>query len=164
MNETWIKINGFDNYLIDEKGQVFSCHSKKILKNGIEGWGYEMVGLYKNGKQCSIKVHKLVAEAFLGPRPEGMQINHKDGVKTNNHFSNLEYCTPSQNTQHAVDIGLLKPMCGEKHFNCRLSDKTVEEIRKLKGHVTQQAAGDLFGVTREHIRDIWNNKRRKEVA
>ena len=48
--------------------------------------------------------HHLVAAAFLGPRPLGMQINHKNGIKTDNYFTNLEYVTPSQNSWHAYHI------------------------------------------------------------
>jgi hypothetical protein len=158
----WVKIEGFEEYLVNKEGQVFSTKSNIVLKKGIESWGYEMVNLRKNGKPNPHKVHKIVAQTFLGPRPDGFQINHKDGVKTNNHVSNLEYCTPKQNSQHAYMMGLSKAPRGEKHGNCKLSDKSVEEIRKLKGQITQQAAGDMFGVAREHIRDIWNGKRRKE--
>lgn len=61
-----------------------------------------------NSKRQMFMPHKLVAKYFLGPRPLGMVINHKDGNTHNNCVSNLEYCTHLQNMQHAVKFGLIK--------------------------------------------------------
>jgi hypothetical protein len=52
-------------------------------------------------------IHRLVAAEFLGTCPKGIQVNHKDGDRLNNHASNLEYVTPSENTRHSVVAGLL---------------------------------------------------------
>lgn len=70
--------------------------------------GYIAVALYVgDGTRRHVNLHALVAEAFLGPRPERMTVNHKDGVKTNNAAINLEYATYKENNNHAVSLGLL---------------------------------------------------------
>jgi hypothetical protein len=163
-SQTWVKIEGFEEYLVNKEGQVFSTKSNRPMKHTVNGQGYEYLTITKDGKQYSQIVHTIVAKNFLGPRPEGLQVNHIDGVKTNNHVSNLEYCTPKQNSQHSVDMGLKKPMRNEEHPLCRLSDKTVKEIRKLKGHISPKYVGHTFGVSMRHVQRIWSGKSRKEVA
>ena len=80
----------------------------------------------------TMNVHILVAEAFVGLRPEGMQVNHKDGVMLNNHYSNLEYVTPKQNIHHAMRLGLFDN-AGKKHprGRAKLTWEKVDEIRLL---------------------------------
>lgn len=70
--------------------------------------GYRMVRLKIAGRLTEARVHALVAEAFLGTRPTGLVVNHKDGCKTNNTVENLEYVTPAENAQHAFAMGLVK--------------------------------------------------------
>ena len=60
-----------------------------------------------NGRKMTPNVHKLVALAFLGPCPQNMEINHKDGNRKNNRISNLEYVTHAGNQAHAARVGLM---------------------------------------------------------
>lgn len=93
---------------------VFEDGSVKIFSDSPKMKGKEM-SQFLCGEKSYLKVavrpqarliHSLVAEAALGPRPEGLVINHKDGVKHNNHPNNLEYCTIAENIQHSIDMGL----------------------------------------------------------
>lgn len=94
-------------YLISDSGQIFSTISNKYLKTHCGTVGYPVVGLtVGKGKRTMHTVHSLVAEAFIGSRPANHEINHKDGCKTNNHVSNLEYVIPSVNIRHAFKTGL----------------------------------------------------------
>ena len=78
-----------------------------VIKQHINPYnGYCYISTSYKGEIRQQRVHKLIAEAFLGERTEGMQINHIDGDKTNNKPSNLEYCTQSQNMKHAYRLGL----------------------------------------------------------
>lgn len=109
--ECWREVKGFEGlYFVSDYGRVRS--QKKILSPKKEKNGYLRVTLYKTRKAKTVSVHRLVAEAFLGPCSGNMQINHKDGCKVNNHVSNLEYCTCSENIKHAYDAGL-KERCRE---------------------------------------------------
>lgn len=107
--------------------------------------GYRSVSL---GKQKQATVHSLVMLAFVGPRPEGAWINHRNGDKTDNRLTNLEYCTPKQNAEHAVHTGLQPlPPGGDK-----LTPAEVLLINeRLKQGESTVALGKEFGVSRVMI-------------
>ena len=108
----------------------------RALKTNISKTGYHRVGLRLNGVQKMWLVHRLVATAFI-PNPNNYpQINHKDGDKSNNKISNLEWCDQSQNTLHAYNTGLMSPWNkalpvggGEDNNNSKLTRNSVMEIR-----------------------------------
>ena len=107
----WEKIiidNIETNYSVSENGIVRNDNTNKILSQRIQQ-GYCHVGLTINGKAKSCRVHRLVAQAFI-PNPENKPyVNHIDGIRSNNNVENLEWCTPKENTQHAVRTGLMRP-------------------------------------------------------
>ena len=107
----WKKIiidNIETNYSVSENGIVRNDNTNKILSQRIQQ-GYCHVGLTINGKAKSCRVHRLVAQAFI-PNPENKPyVNHIDGIRSNNNVENLEWCTPKENTQHAVKTGLMLP-------------------------------------------------------
>jgi len=98
------KIPGFEKYLVTEDGRVFNAATKKPLRTFVTQRGYERVGLYvpEIGKQRRHFVHVLVAAAFLGPKPEGFTVNHKDENKLNNRANNLEYLSPADNVRYSI--------------------------------------------------------------
>lgn len=105
---TWIK--GYEgHYSINENGDVLSHKYgySKPIKRFVNNGGYEYYTLSKANKQKAIVIHKLVATTFIGERPNNMQINHIDGNKFNNHVSNLEYISASENIKHAYKNGLM---------------------------------------------------------
>ena len=93
-------------YMVDDRGFVLSKRGKP-LKPSINHDGYQIVNLMIDGKRVGLAVHMAVARAFCDGFVEGLQVNHIDGVKTNNTKENLEWVTPSENTQHAVETGLM---------------------------------------------------------
>ncbi|EJQ44003.1 hypothetical protein IEQ_04790 [Bacillus cereus BAG6X1-2] len=119
--ELWESIPDYkDSYEISNYGRVRAKERRgidgrflkgKILKGGSFSNGYLFVCLRKNGKSKNHLIHRLVAEVFVENISELPVVNHKDGVKTNNHFSNLEWCTQSQNLKHAVEIGMIANQC-----------------------------------------------------
>lgn len=100
--------------------------------------GYLMVAPTVNGRNRRMYVHRLVAEAFLGPCPDGCEVNHIDGCKTNNTVENLEYVTHAENMRHAVNVGLSRS--GAACPNAKLTEETVRELR------ARRAEGASFGV------------------
>lgn len=107
--------------------------------------GYPCVNLKGGG--CTGRttyIHSLVAEAFLGPRPDGHQVNHKNGIKNDNRVENLEWVTPSQNRKHAFDTGLQKPTAGSKRHNAKVTEGDVVEMRRRRerGDLLKDIAAD----------------------
>lgn len=96
-------------------GDAFNLHTKEKLPTRMTAFGYVDIGLRLpslNGKARfkNVKLHRVVADLFC-PKPESKEtlfVNHKDGNKTNNHASNLEWVTARENIQHAVNSGLIK--------------------------------------------------------
>lgn len=83
-------------------GRVKNLRTGKILKPAKDKGGYLIVSLWKNGKRKHFKVHRLVAEAFLNPVAGKDFVNHLDEVKVSNHYSNLEWCTPKENSNYGT--------------------------------------------------------------
>lgn len=110
----WKIIKDFENYEVSTNGDVRS-KSREGTKGGIirpffdrRKGGYLKVHIYKNGKQYQPLIHTLVARAFL-PRIEGKtEVNHINGVKTDNRVSNLEWCSRKENINHAYENQLRK--------------------------------------------------------
>lgn len=112
--EGWADIPGYEGfYQASRRGMVRAIAHRRMLGRASAGTttrlGYMVVGLTKDGKRTRQYVHCLIALTFLGPKPDGMEVNHKDGVKVNNAIENLEYTTRSGNVQHAYDTGLMRP-------------------------------------------------------
>jgi hypothetical protein len=125
------------NYCVNNVGDIFNLKLKKFLKISVsKDCGYKRIALYDKHKTKSYRIHSLVAEYFIGTRPEGYQVNHIDGNKTNNHVSNLEYVTRKGNSEHAVKIGLIKSLHAHWDKEQLIKDyrvKTIKEIAKDLG-------------------------------
>lgn len=103
-----LSFRGLPEHAVTKDGRIFSHLSNRFLSPCMRG-EYLSIGLYLKGKRVGVSVHRLVAEAFI-PNPEGKPcVNHIDGNKLNNHVSNLEWVTHSENAIHAVDTGLKGP-------------------------------------------------------
>lgn len=100
MSTTFRPIKDYPGYAIGEDGEVLSFHKGKITfrkRQLNKDSGYLHVGLRNSNGWKIFKVHFLVAQAFIGDRPQGMVIDHIDGNKLNNHYTNLHYCTQKEN-------------------------------------------------------------------
>lgn len=135
MKEIWRVIPCCTNYEISNFGRVKRIIKTSnrsyvgfILKSALSIWGYVTVGLRNEGRCKTYSVHSLVMLSFVGTRPTGLQINHKDGDKTNNKLSNLEYCTVKENFEHAVKNNLT--VKGERNGRSKLSKFDVIELRR----------------------------------
>lgn len=107
MEEIWKEVKGFEGiYWVSNKGEIKSAPRRGskggILQGKISHKGYREVTMRKDGKQYTLKVHRLVAEAFI-PNPDDLpDVNHKDENKLNNCVDNLEWCTTEYNTLYGT--------------------------------------------------------------
>lgn len=102
--EEWLNIYGYPDYQVSNTGKVKSLKygKERILKQGTNEYGYHMVQLFRDGKYKNMKVHRLVAEAFI-PNPYNLPfINHKDENPSNNNITNLEWCTQLYNINYGT--------------------------------------------------------------
>lgn len=134
MAEEWRPIPAYNGiYSVSDRGRVRReggtprRPKTQVRKTYIAKNGYPSISLWMNNEGRTHCVHWLVAEAFLGPKPEGHQVNHKDGDKTNNKPTNLEYVTAKGNSDHAWDMGLTDNR-GERHGMSKLTDAHARRI------------------------------------
>ncbi len=167
MNEIWLSVVGYEGlYEVSNTGKVKSleryvgakCGSKKtirekILKHGINTYGYFHVGLYKNGKMKTKKVHNLLCEAFIGERPKGFDICHRDGVKTNNNLENLRYDSRSNNIQ---DMKLNNTWPSRENHAHKLTEQEVQKIYLLlrNSNMNYREIGKKYNVHYNTIHNI----------
>lgn len=171
MNQQWLKINGYERYLVSSDGVVKSLcghNSERILKPRENDKGYLYVQLCRKGEPPkNFSVHGLVALGFLGPKSEGIEINHKNGFKKDNRCENLEYTTRSGNVKHAYENGLRKPVCfnGEENSVSKLTNFRVKAIRRLyaTGKVTQQKIAEMAGIDQGNVSSICLRKTWKHI-
>lgn len=115
-HEEWRPVVGFEGiYDVSDQGHVRRHYRSRALKGGVRFLAvrysrrrYGQIHLMRDGKTTDRYIHCLVAEAFIGPRPEKHDVNHLDGNRRHNARTNLEYCTRSENIRHAVALGLIK--------------------------------------------------------
>lgn len=172
--EKYVDINGFDGYQVSNYGnvrsidRVVSAHDGRrklnlkgrLLKSAIDD-GYKKVAFSIGKKLFTKKVHRLVAEHFC-EKPMGIrEVNHIDGDKLNNHYSNLEWVSRSRNVKHAFELGLAKGLKGSRNPNSKLTEQDVQEIRNIasqKRNYNRIELSKRYGVTPKHIQDIVNSK------
>lgn len=98
------EIEGYNNYMISNDGQIYSISRKILIKPLTEDLGYKRVLLQKNSKGAKFYIHRLVAIAYI-PNPENYDlVNHKDSNKHNNTVENLEWCSASMNMKHNAKV------------------------------------------------------------
>ena len=168
MEEIW-KETEISGYFISNLGRL-KGRSGKILKQRINHEGYYSLCLMpngKNGKPKGIKIHILVAKAFILNPENKPQVNHIDGNKLNNNVSNLEWCTGKENMQHAFKNNLVTIHKGENSPQAKLTNEQASWIREhyiLRDSVFgARALGRKFGVAHNTILEILQNKSYKNI-
>lgn len=172
--EHWSPIPSCPGYEASDLGRIRSwcwtinknrrhlADEPRIKAHHINGNGYCIVGL---GHRKSARVHVLIAEAFIGPKPHGMDVNHKDGNKQNNRADNLEYVTRSENLRHAFRLGLAtSPFTGVKgdaHRNTKIKEADVAELRKAFASGTpRRLLASQYGISYYTVWDITTGRSR----
>ena len=159
--ETWKDIPGTD-YSVSDEGRVASRKYGKwrIVRQTIGTAGYLGICLWdKNvGRMCL--VHRLVAEAFLGPPPTpAHEVNHKNGIRTDPRSANLEWVTHSENMRHSYGVLGVKSVRGERNGASKLTEAEARTIlaRCAAGELQRVVAAD-YGINVVTVGDIARGK------
>lgn len=169
MNEEWRSILGFEGlYEVSNLGNARSVdcvRQRRARWGGFEtlsfkgksialcphSGGYLMLHLYRDGERTPVTLHRAVMEAFVGPRPAGMEILHADDNKTNCQLSNLSYGTKAKNEADKVARG--RSLKGDRSGNAKLTPKEVISIRERRGELQDNLAAE-YGCTVSNISAI----------
>lgn len=201
--EQWRAIQGYEGlYEVSNTGRVRSLprqdaagskRKMRYLRCPINNSGYPSSTLTRPGFTKRYMVHTLVAEAFIGPRPEGLEVNHIDGCKINNQAANLEYVSHKENVRHAWRIGLCQPHAehwshkhperwkkhlshmhdmrevprGSRHWLSTLTEADIVAIRQACAsgkRGSQSRMARRYGVTEANIYSIIKRKTWSHVA
>lgn len=164
-DEVWVKAAAYPMYEVSSVGNVrrisiFGRDVSRPVKTHPRKYpgSYLVVALCANNRPRAIAVHRLVYESFVGPLPIGVQINHRDGDKTNNSLINLEAVTAAENMAHARQMGLMAR--GERQGRAKLSDEQVLEARAMHalGSVSFKELGHRYGVSDTAMRHAVQGK------
>jgi len=166
--EIWAWVDGYEGlYQVSTFGRIKSFYKNKIKirRPTLSTGGYLQVGLHKKGDSKTFDIHRLVAKAFL-PNPNNlMEINHKFGNKFDNYYKNLEWCTDSENKQHAVKTGLIK--IGEERTEAKFTDEQVcwirENYKRNDKEFGLKAMAEKFNVNARTITRVLRRETYKNV-
>lgn len=170
--EEWRGVVGREQwYEVSNLGQVRRVNSRLKISGHLRAClrrGYLCVSLSCEGVCSTPSVHGLVAAAFIGPRPIGRQINHRDFQRTNNRVTNLEYLTPRENQRYSskrMSVARRKLLKANPHLvrrgeaapDAKLSAKQIPEIRQaFRSGVTIKQIAVRYQVAYSTIRRIVN--------
>ena len=168
MIELWKDIKNYEGlYKISNQGRVKSLHLRtnnlkkgNIIKQRENINGYLIIGLTKNNKQKTLRVHRLVATEFKPNQENKPCVNHIDGNKLNNNDWNIEWCTYSENHIHAYKNNLMNRK-GEAHNNSKLKNEDIVFI--IKSKMTSKELSKKFSINQNYITQIKRRKRWKHL-
>lgn len=169
MEEVWKEINGYDNYLVSNFGNIKSIKRNLILKQYTLKNGYQSITLCQLGEKRTLSIHRLVCQSFLLNPENKEQVNHIDGNKLNNNITNLEWCTHSENQLHSIKSGL-RTTNGIKNSQSKLTEESVLKILNdkrlykeisIEYNISIPTISDIKrGYSWTHITGLSNKKKR----
>lgn len=161
--EIWKNVVGYEEYyMVSNKGRVISkgrtvfksngrnCKQRDRLLNTYSGDWYHGIVIAIDGLRLTKNVHRLVAEAFI-PNPKNLpEVNHINGIKSDNKVENLEWCTDLENKRHAIKVGLKPKVCISKY-----TEEQIRRIRIMDGMgMSDREIGEIVGVNRRSVQTI----------
>ena len=152
--ETFVKIEGFENYEVSNLGKVRNIKSGIMLKPWITKDGYLRHCLYKHNKRKNLLLHRIIATAFIDNPGKKPQVNHIDENKLNNDLSNLEWCTERENAIHGTRTKRVAEKLSKKVIQLDLNDNVLNEFESM-GQAERET-----GVPRSNISHCCNGKRK----
>ena len=132
--ENWKDIPGYEGlYSVSDEGRVWGIKKNRMLRQDCSSWGYPRVFLRNHEGEKRFSVHRLVMLSFVGPVPDGQEVNHKNGIKNDPRLENLEYVTRSENQLHCNHvIRTRESMKGSAHGRSKITEKIAIAIRAAR--------------------------------
>jgi hypothetical protein len=161
-NEEWRDVVGYEGwYEVSDHGRVKRVkqagggRAGRILQETYQTNGYAMVNLSRKNKIKRLAIHRLVLSAFVSLPEKSHVANHKNGIKTDNHVSNLEWTTYWENDNHSRNV-LGKHFRGETNPQAKLTEEDVIYIRKAHsdGVLTQTKLARKYNVSHATIHSV----------
>ena len=151
MTAVWKQIPCFPLYEASTDGLIRRIKTGKVLQPTLSDPAYYVVGLYKEGssKVYAKRVHSLIAETFLGPRPSGLYVLHGPGGALDNRLANLSYGTHKQNMLDKERDGTAP--VGSFNAAAKLTEGDIPVIRQRAQRETHQAIAADYGCSRSAI-------------
>lgn len=166
INEEWRAVVGYEGYYeVSNWGRIRRI-KPKILRPARGGGGYPYVALYREGVATSRRIHRMVVEAFIGPIPDTLHVNHRNGAKDDNRAENLEIVTRSQNMIHRYHVLGQRGTrnLGEANGASKLTEADVTAIRERWASGERQVdLGREFGIHRKYIAEIVHRRAWKHL-
>lgn len=161
MIEVFKSIPGYEGvYSVSNLGNIRNDIRNKLRATGNNGRNYLFIPLCVNQVKKNFYVHRLVAEMFVENPNDLPCVNHKNGIKSDNRDSNLEWVTYKQNTQHSKEV--LGNMIGVKNGSAKLTEEDVLNIREMKSlGIKQIRIAETFNVSKGTISLIVGDTKRK---
>lgn len=164
----WKKIPNYELYEASTNGDIKTYNWKNkgkeaIMKPALDNRGYLRTMLKDtNGKFCTIKVHRIIAQTFLENPENKATVNHKNGIPTDNRVCNLEWMTHRENIEHSWKYLTKNPLKGGQIGTATISDEKAQEIldnyefgkKTKKGMVTKKQIAEKYGVSVSVIKAI----------
>lgn len=130
-NEIWKPVSNYQGiYEVSNFGRVKSLSREIIFKPALDRYGYYKIVLRHKGIKKNTKIHRLVAETFLPKQHDRNYVNHKNGIKTDNSLSNLEWVSPKENTKHSYLTGLRKGSLLGRFGKDHHMSKSINQLTK----------------------------------
>ena len=152
--ETFVEIEGFENYEVSNLGKVRNIKSGRIIKPQLTHNGYLVHALCENNKRKNLYLHRIIATAFIDNPGEKPQVNHIDENKLNNDLSNLEWCTERENLIHGTRTKRVAEKLSQKVIQLDLNDNILNVFKSM-GQAERET-----GVPRSGISACCNGKRK----
>ena len=150
-------------YYFTEEGKCF--RNNKPIKGYKNTKGYVKIEIWENNVRTQqLSLHRIVGELYLENPENKPQINHKDGNKTNNHVSNLEWVTQSQNIQHRLDV--LQVGMDSDHSSTKIPAKEIKILRVMRRlgiPISINETSKKWGIRRDYLYKVINGTERKRV-
>jgi hypothetical protein len=147
--EIWKEVKEYPDYEVSNLGRVKSLArinlrgfkmKERIISGGLNGGGYNQIPMRNNGIRKNVLAHRLVTKAFIPNIENKPDVNHKNGIKTDNRLENLEWSTTQENVIHAYKNGFCSSKVGVDNGRALLNESQVIEIRSIRNKRVSEIA------------------------